>query len=83
MFRKEEWDKFQNVLSTDYQPLVYSRDYFNTNMYSGAQFVEKQIYLYHAANHFSVITSMPAFLERAYFCKRCKVGYNDRGTHIC
>ena len=42
MCGKEEWDKFQNILGTDYQLLVYSRDYFNTNIYSG-QFVEKQI----------------------------------------
>ena len=55
MCGKEEWDKFQNVLGSEYQLLVYSLDYFNTNMYSGAV-CRKQIYLYHAANHFSIIT---------------------------
>ena len=56
---------------------------FNTNIYSGPQIAEKQIYLYHADNQLSVITSMPAFLQKAYFCKHCKVDYTDRVTNIC
>ena len=83
MCSKEEWAKYQHVLGTEYQLFVYFRDYFNTNIYSGPQFAEKQTYLYHAASHFSVVTSMPSFLDRAYFCKCCKVGYQDAGTHIC
>ena len=31
--------------------------FFNTQVYSGPHVSEKQIYLYYAANHFSVITS--------------------------
>ena len=71
------------VLGADYELMVYSREFFNTVMYNGTQFSEKQIYLYLADSHFSVITSMPAFLQRAYFCKCCKVGYQDAGTHMC
>ena len=37
MHGKEEWDKFQHVLGTDYQ----LQQYFNTNIYSGPQFAEK------------------------------------------
>ena len=61
MCRKPEWDKFQNHLDPEYELLIYSRDYFNTNVYIGPHMSEKQIYLYHAANHFFVITSMPGF----------------------
>ena len=80
---KAEWDKFQNALGQEYQLVIYSRDFFNSIIYCGTSFAEKQLYLYHAEDHFSVITSMPAFLERTYYCKLCKVGYSNVGSHVC
>ena len=79
----EEWQKFQTELGNDYQLCICSREFFNTIVYSGPVFSEKQIYLYLAENHFSVITSMHAFLGRAYFCKKCQVGYSNLGDHAC
>ena len=80
---KQEWEKFQQCIGNDYQLIICSRDYFNAIVYHGPQYAEKQLYLYHAENHFSVITSMPAFLQRSYFCKLCRVGYNNQGSHYC
>ena len=80
---RNEWQKFQAALGDDYQLCIYSRDFFNALIYSGSVFSEKQIHLYLADNHFSVINSMPAFLERTYFCNRCFVGYSNLGAHTC
>jgi hypothetical protein len=79
----EEFKKFQQVLAPEYQLLVYSRDHFNCCIYEGKDFAEKQIYLYHAENHFSVITSMTAFLEKSFFCKSCQMGYSNKAAHVC
>ena len=67
---REEWVKFQDVLGRDYQIVVISRDYFNAVIYRGPEASRdgRQLYLYHARGHFSVITSMPAFVERSYYC---------------
>ena len=80
---REEWDKFQAVLGTDYQLHVISRDFFNAVVYEGPHKAEKKLYLYHAADHFSVITSMPAFVERHYYCDNCHIGYNNLARHVC
>ena len=80
---KPEWDKFQTVLGNNYQLVIYSKDFFNTIVYEGAEFSENQLNVYHSNNHFSVITTVPGFLEKSYYCKRCHVGYNKFGTHTC
>ena len=79
----DEWKKFQAVLGDEYQLIIYAREYFNTVIYAGPVYSDKQLYLYLCDDHFSVITSMPAFLQRTYFCKRCQVGYSNLGTHTC
>ena len=39
--------------------------------------------IYHAENHFSVITSMKAFVNKTYYCTKCHVGYQNNGSHQC
>ena len=39
------------------------------------------IYLYKNKNHFDVITSMPGFLCKKYYCHTCKKAYT-RGINI-
>ena len=46
-------------------------------------FLKSKLNLYHADNHFSVIASMTSFLQRSYYCKRCRVGYMNKGFHSC
>ncbi len=43
----------------------------------------KRLFLYLHNNHYDVITSMPAFLERSYFCYRCRKAYNNTAHHLC
>ena len=83
MCGKEEWDRFQTALGSNYQLIIWSRDFFNAIIYTGSVNADNQIYLYHAKDHFSVITSIPAFLHRAYYCKKCDVGYNNPASHFC
>lgn len=83
MCGKPEWDKFQKVLGNDYELIVVSRQFFNTIVYNGQTRGSKKIILYHAENHFSVITSMSAFMNMNYYCITCKVAYNNPGRHKC
>ena len=41
------------------------------------------IYLYLHDKHYDVITSMPGFLSRAYFCHTCKKVYDHKLAHLC
>ena len=82
MCGREEWVKFQGALGEDYQLKVVSRDFFNAIVYEGPE-AEKRLYIYCAENHYTVITSMPSFVERHYYCHPCNVGYNTRGAHVC
>ena len=41
------------------------------------------IYLYLHDNHYDVITSMPGFLSRHYFCHTCKKVYDHKYAHLC
>ena len=41
------------------------------------------IYLYLHDNHYDVITSMPAFLSKSYFCHTCRRSYTDKLKHLC
>ena len=79
---REEFQKFQHVLS-DYDIIVISRDFMNCIIYRGNDESDKQIILYHAENHFSVITKMTAFLNKSYVCQKCLVGFNNPGSHVC
>ena len=57
-------------------------DYFNEIIF----WTEPQgqmIYLYKNKNHFDVITSMPGFLCKDYYCHTCKKSYKTRDKHKC
>ena len=41
------------------------------------------IYLLLHNNHYDVITKMPGFLKRAYFCHKCRKGYSGKFDHMC
>ena len=41
------------------------------------------IYLYLHDNHYDVITTMPGFLSRSYFCHTCKQAYDNKFAHLC
>ena len=41
------------------------------------------IYLYLHDNHYDVITTMPGFLIRSYFCHTCKQAYDHKFAHLC
>ena len=43
----------------------------------------KMIYLYKNGNHYDVITSMPGFLGKNYYCDTCKKSYTRRDRHRC
>ena len=77
---------FQQYL-TNYQIIVVSGDHNNFIIYPPQPPVnpdpEKSIYLYFYANHFDVITSLPGFLNRNYFCHRCHKPYEHTSDHIC
>ena len=77
----EEIKKFQEVFP-DYQIHIVSADHFNGIIYKGPE-TEKKIYLYYHENHYDVITSMPAFLSRNYFCTKCNKGYDHAEDHSC
>jgi hypothetical protein len=76
-----EIQKFQTMMP-DYQINVVSRDFFNSIIYSGPD-SEKKLYVYNYGDHYAVITSMPAFLNRNYYCTTCQKGYNHKEKHKC
>ena len=71
----------------NYQIIVVSGDHNNAIIYPHEPPInpnpEKSIYLYYHANHFDVITSLPGFLNRSYFCHRCHKHYSNTTDHIC
>ena len=77
---------FQQYL-TNYQIIVISGDHNNCIIYPPQPPAnpnpEKSIYLYFYANHFDVITSIPGFLNRNYFCHRCHKPYDHTSDHLC
>ena len=64
----------------DVQIHVVSKEHFNSIIYQGPEAVSK-IYLYFHDEHYDVITSMPAFLNRSYYCHSCHKGYHHREEH--
>ena len=77
---------FQQHL-TNYQIIVVSGDHNNAIIYPPEPPTnpnpEKSIYLYFYANHFDVITSLPGFLSKSYFCHRCHKPYDHTTDHMC
>ena len=81
-----EVEQFQQYL-TNYQIIVVSGDHNNAIIYPPQPPAnpdpEKSIYLYFHAKHFDVITKLPGFLNRSYFCHRCLKAYSNTSDHLC
>ena len=76
---------FQNYL-VNYQIIIVSGMHNNSIIYPpqppGTD--EKPIIsLYYHDNHFDVITKLPGFLKRSYFCHRCHKAYDHTSDHVC
>ena len=81
----DEVKLFQQYL-TNYQIIVVSGDHNNCIIYPSVPpgtDEKPTINLYFHAKHFDVITSIPGFLNRSYFCHRCHKCYNNTSDHIC
>ena len=81
----DEVKLFQNYL-VNYQIIVVSGAHDNCIIYppqSTATDEKPIISLYYHDNHFDVITKLPGFLSRSYFCHRCHKGYSNTTDHIC
>ena len=77
----EEAKQFQAYLA-DYQISIVSKEYSNKIIYAGPE-KDKKIYLYMHNNHYDVITKMPGFFARVYYCHTCKKAYNNQEEHRC
>ena len=76
---------FQQYL-TNYQIIVVSGDHNNSIIYppqpTGTD-EKPTISLYFQNNHFDVITKLPGFVNRSYFCYRCLKAYSNTTDHLC
>ena len=81
----DEVKLFQNYL-VNYQIIIVSGSHNNSIIYPpqppGTD-EKPSISLYYHNNHFDVITKLPGFLRRSYFCERCHKGYDHTTDHIC
>ena len=76
---------FQQYL-TNYQIIVVSGDHNNSIIYPSQppDTDEKPtISLYFHGKHFDVITTLPGFLNRSYFCHRCHKSYSNTADYLC
>ena len=76
---------FQQYL-TNYQIIVVSGDHDNSIIYppqSSGTDEKPTISLYFQNNHFDVITKLPGFVNRSYFCHRCLKAYSNTTDHLC
>ena len=81
----EEVELFQQYF-TKYQIIVISGDHNDSIIYppKPPNTDEKQsINLYFHDKHFDVITTIPGFLSRRYFCHRCHKMYDHTSDHLC
>ena len=80
-----EVELFQQHL-TNYQIIVVSGDHNNAIIYPpeppGTD-EKPSISLYYHNNHFDVITTLPGFLNKSYFCHRCHKPYDSTADHLC
>ena len=79
-----EVKQFQKYL-VGYEINIVSMEHGNSIIYPEQPYVAetKRIYLYLHNNHYDVITSMPGFLNRSYFCHMCRKSYNSTVDHVC
>ena len=78
----EEAKQFQAYL-TDYQISIVSKEYSNKIIYTGPEKEKEKVYLYMHNNHYDVITTMPGFFARSYYCHTCNKAYNNQEDHQC
>ena len=79
----EEVKLFQKHL-TSYEINIISGNHDNTIIYPSEHSDNvTPIYLYLHDNHYDIITSMPGFLSRVYYCHKCKKGYSNKFDHLC
>ncbi len=79
-----EVKQFQKYL-VGYEINIVSMEHGNSIIYPEQPYVveTKRIYLYLHNNHYDVITTMPGFLNRSYFCHMCRKSYNSTVDHLC
>ncbi len=79
-----EVKQFQKHLP-EYEINIVSMDHGNSIIYPEcpADAEVKRLYLYLHNNHYDVITTMPGFLNRSYFCHKCRKTYNSTVQHLC
>ena len=77
----KEVEAFQDVIP-NYQICVVSKEQFNRIIYQGPP-KSKGIYLLYSDQHYDLITSMSAYMNRGYWCHPCKQGYNSKENHLC
>ena len=81
-----ELDAFQAVLGSNYQLMVLEglkgQIVYKNRAYDSAEHV---IALLKIKSHYHAITSLPAFLNRSYFCRHCERAYNTETAeqHNC
>ena len=76
--------KLFEIILSDYQLVVVSAEHGHAIVHKGPP-CEKQIFLLMHDGHFDVITSMPGFFDKNYFCLECEKGYSteDYIHHPC
>ena len=79
-----EVQMFQKHL-TNYEINIVSADHNNSIIHPPKPTTSnaKPIYLYLHRNHYDVITSMPGFLGKSYFCHKCRRSYERTLDHVC
>ena len=75
---------FQKYL-TNYEINIVSGNHDNSIIYPPEPSTNNvtPIYLYLHDNHYDVITSMPGFLSKQYFCHTCRRTYTHKLGHLC
>ena len=80
-----EVELFQKYL-TNYEINIVSGNHDSAIIYPAKPSTNSNvtpIYLYLHNNHYDVITSMPAFLSKCYFCHTCRQTYSNKLAHLC
>ena len=73
----------QTPMMTNYRVVVVSRRACNYITYIGPEDRDHTIYLLQTDDHYDLITSMKAFLNKSYYCEKCMKGYDHRRDHSC
>ena len=63
--------------------VVFAKRYHGMVIFRGPSDLPRHLYLYYYSEHFAVLTSPQAFLNRSYFCEFCVKGFDVRNHHRC